>query len=312
MMRKVSSLMRDTSLPQLIWLGTGLHLFIALLSYLTWMATGNELWITLFFRYQGSLFFLLSGGIGLWLSLAVWRQFSPGDAMKPAWLLIFLSFVCHFSGDLLTHLLSVNSSLNPRLYLTGGWNEQSAWALKEWGQVIGGPGAMVLLAGGLMLVLRVYRRLGLLARLAAFDYALLGAVAAYTMRFIYDLLRWQAESTATVTILKAISWLSDPLLSLLLFEAILIRRSVIRMGSGLISRCWGAFTAGIFLTSVGDMGLWAAAQGYLKWPLSSITWYIWFLASAAYALGPAYQAQALSRASKEVARFAPEKRVEFA
>jgi hypothetical protein len=310
MRRKDSPITRQTSLPQLILLGTGGHLFIALLSYLAWIATGNDLWVTSFFNYQGSLFFLLCSGIGFGVSLMVWRQFSPRDAMRPAWFLIFLSFALRLSGDVLTHILSVNSWLNP--YLAGDWNEQAAMALKELGQVIGGPGAMVLLAGGLLLVLRMYRRLGLLARLTVFDYALVGAVTAYTLRFAYDLLEWQSDSPAPVTVLQAIKWLSDPLLSLLLFEAIFIRRSVIRMGSGLISRCWGAFTAGIFFTSVGDMGLWAVAQGYLNWPQSSITWYVWFLASAAYALGPAYQAEAMSRASKEVAGYAPEKRVEFA
>lgn len=216
--------------------------------------------------------------------------------MNSAWALILLSFVCRFSGDLLTHALSVNS------------NQE----LKEIGQVIGGPGSMVLLVIGLLLVLRVYRRLGMLARLRTLDYALLVAVIAYTLRFTYDLLRMLVEAPAPVTALKAINWLSDPLLSLLLFEAIFIRRSVIQMGLGLISRCWGAFTAGIFFTSVGDMGIWAVAQGYLQWPQSSITWYVWFLASAAYALGPAYQAKAMSQATKEVARYAPEKRVEFA
>jgi hypothetical protein len=293
MMRKDGPFMRHASLPRLIWLGTGLHLFVALLSYLAWMATGNELWITFFFRYQGALFLLLCSGAGVWLSLAVWRQFSPSDAMKPAWALILLSFICRFSGDILLHALS------------GGSNQ----ALKEIGQVIGGPGSMVLLAGGLLLVLRVYRRLGLLARLRTFDYALLVAVIGYTLLFTYDLLSWLGESPAPVTTLKAINWLSDPLLSLLLFEAIFIRRSVIQMGSGLISRCWGAFTAGIFFTSVGDMGIWAVAQGYLQWPQSSITWYVWFLASAAYALGPAYQSKAMSHATEEVARYAPEKPV---
>jgi hypothetical protein len=307
MRREVS---RYTSLPMYIILGTGLQFFVALLSYLAWTATGNELWITAFFNYQGTLFFLLCAGIGFWVSLTIWRELSPGDAMKPAWFLILISFALRFAGDVFTNLLCINSYLNPRVYLVDGWNEQTALALKEVGYVIGGPCAMIFLAGGLLLVLRLYRRLGLLARLTMFDYALIGAVTAYTLRFVYDLLRWQID--APISALRAINWLSDPLLSLLLIEAIFIRRSVIRMGSGFISRCWGAFTAGIFFTSVGDMGLWAIAQGYLNWPQSSITWYIWFLAGAAYALGPAYQLEAMSHASRESERYAHEKRVEFA
>lgn len=71
MLRKDGPFMRHTSPPRLIWLGTGLHLSIALLSYLLWAATGNELWITSFFRYQGALFLLLCSGAGVWLSLVV-------------------------------------------------------------------------------------------------------------------------------------------------------------------------------------------------------------------------------------------------
>jgi hypothetical protein len=290
MRREASSFTRYPSLPGLILLGTGLHLFLALLSYVAWIATGNDVWITSFFSYQGTLFFLLCDLIGFWISLKIWRQLSPGDAMNPAWLLITLSFALRLSGTVLAHLLKINSLLL--------------------GQVIGGPGAMVLLAGGLLLVLRVYRQLDMLAHLTVLDYVLVGGVTAYTIRFLYDLLGWLGEGP--VSVLKVVNWLSDPLLSLLLFEAIYIRRSVIRMGPGLISRCWGAFTAGIFFTSVGDMGLWAVAQGYLNWPQSSFTWYVWFLACAAYALGPAYQAQAMSRASEELASYESEKRVEFA
>jgi hypothetical protein len=53
------------------------------------------------------------------------------------------------------------------------------------------------------------------------------------------------------------------------------------------------FTAAIFLTSVGDIGLWASSKGYLPHFLEVASWYVWFLASAAYALGPAYQSQAM-------------------
>jgi hypothetical protein len=93
-----------------------------------------------------------------------------------------------------------------------------------------------------------------------------------------------------------ISWASDPLLCVLLVEAILIRRSAANLGWGLVSRCWMCFTAAIFLTSVGDIGLWAWSRGYLSHYLEVASWYVWFLASAAYVLGPAYQYQAILRA----------------
>jgi hypothetical protein len=38
--------------------------------------------------------------------------------------------------------------------------------------------------------------------------------------------------------------------------------------------------------------MWATAYEYIAWPYSAITWFIWYPASAAYALAPAYQVAA--------------------
>ena len=70
------------------------------------------------------------------------------------------------------------------------------------------------------------------------------------------------------------------------------------MGWGLIPRCWLAFTAAIFLTSLGDMGLWAVTEGYLPPALVALSWHIWFVAAACFALGPAYQLQAIVQATR--------------
>jgi len=69
------------------------------------------------------------------------------------------------------------------------------------------------------------------------------------------------------------------------------------MGWGLIARCWFSFTAAIFLTSLGDIGLWAWSKGFLSHGFEAASWYVWFLASAAYALGPAYQLKAMLHAT---------------
>jgi hypothetical protein len=59
-----------------------------------------------------------------------------------------------------------------------------------------------------------------------------------------------------------------------------------------------AFTAAIFLTSLGDMGLWAWAKGYLSPAMVALSWHVWFVAGACFALGPAYQLQAIAQASR--------------
>ncbi len=120
---------------------------------------------------------------------------------------------------------------------------------------------MIVLACGLLIVLRVYKRIGL--RRQAFgllDWVLLAVVFAYTARHIYEVL---GLIGSTASAYRVVGWSSDPLLSILLLEAVLLRRSVAASGGGLVAHCWGAFCAAIFLTSLGDMGIWAAAQGYL-------------------------------------------------
>jgi hypothetical protein len=89
-------------------------------------------------------------------------------------------------------------------------------------------------------------------------------------------------------------WLSDPFLSLLLIEAILVRRSVIRMGQGLVAKCWGMFVLAILITSAGDASIWAANHSLLSERVTALTWYIWFFAAAAFASAPAYQLAAIA------------------
>jgi len=97
------------------------------------------------------------------------------------------------------------------------------------------------------------------------------------------------------------------LLIVLLIEVICIRRSLLGMEWGLIARCWAAFAAAIALTALGNIGIWATWTGYLPWPWSSMVWYVWFLVSGAFALGPAYQVQAFrSIVGRTHREYAPE------
>jgi hypothetical protein len=78
----------------------------------------------------------------------------------------------------------------------------------------------------------------------------------------------------------------NPLLWVLLAEALLLFRSVRKMGAGWVSKCYGAFSAGIFLILVGNVAIWATHWGYLPWPWSALGWYVWIPAAAAFALAP--------------------------
>lgn len=286
---------------KLILFGVGIHLAVALYTYIAWELTGDDYALNLFFRYQGTIYFVACSSIELGMSLFAWRQFSPGEPLRRAWSLITMAAACHFAGGVFQHLLGSDSRLNPLRYCCGYLLETiPAESLHQFGLLVSGPLAMIFLGGGLWVVLRIYSRLGLLVRLTKIDFVLLFIVILYTLRFVYELIEWFRISAVTLTLNNVFSWASDPLLCLLLLEAIYIRRAVINMGGGLIARCWGAFTVAIFITSVGDIGLWDMSHGYLSAGLSALTWYVWFLASAAFALAPTYQVEVLIKAHERL------------
>ncbi|MGH9696342.1 MAG: hypothetical protein ACRD5Z_19495, partial [Bryobacteraceae bacterium] len=230
-----------------------------------------------------------------WLSFRCWRLFSSGDLLRPAWLLIAFSGLAQLAGGAL-RIAALPSPLNPLTFLPASAGRR----LMSWAAICGplfSPIYMLFLAGGLFYVVRACRQHGILGRLRALDILLLSIALVYTTNFVATVIFAPTQSTSTTFTQTVLSWTSDPLLCLLLFQAILVRRSVANMGWGLIARCWLSFTAAIFLTSVGDIGLWAWSKGVLPHVLEIASWYIWFLASAAYALGPAFQLQAMLHAT---------------
>ena len=282
----------------ILWL-TAAHLAIALAVFVIWRVTANDAWINLFFKYQGCLFFLVLAAIEAGLAWRVFRQFSPGEPMRIAWLFISIASFYRFTGYLFTQVLCVDSYLNPIYIARGSLDASVASACRQFGLLVSGPLHMAVLAAGLFLVLRILRRLNILSRLRAPDFIVLAGVAAFAVREFYEFFAWLQKTSEPTTFLKLLGWAVDPFLGILLLEAILIQRSAADTGWGLLALSWRAFAAGILLTLVGNIGIWATAQNYLPWPYSSITWYVWFLASTAYALGPAYQVEAYRRTLRD-------------
>lgn len=163
--------------------------------------------------------------------------------------------------------------------------------LSQIGLVVGGPLSMAFLAVGLGRVLGIQRKFHLVGSLTRGDKALLILVVAFSVSQLSINLPLLGGHPSLGTILL---WLSDPLLSLLLIEAILVRRSVIRMGQGLVAKCWGMFVLAIVITSAGDATIWASSHDLLSESMTALSWYIWFVAAAAFASAPAYQLAAMS------------------
>ena len=283
-----------------ILLLTAVHIAVSIIIFIFWRIVGDDTRIELFFAYQGSIFFVVCAAIELWLAWTAFRQFMPEEPMRAAWLLIMLASFYRFVGFIFSQILDTESYLN-LFYLAFGHQPDSFYlTCDRFGLLISGPLSMSALAAGLFLILRILRRLGMLSRLRVFDYLLIAAVAIFTIRQIYEIVQYVFSASSHFDLYKVLAWTSDPLLTILLIEAIFIRRSAIETGWGLLAKSWGAFSLGIFLTSLGDIGIWATTNHYyIPWPYSSITWYIWFFASAAFALGPAYQVEAFRHALRE-------------
>lgn len=257
-----------------------------------WLAADSTELFPLFFDYPGTLTILALNLAGFGLSIAARRQFSRGEPMHLVWTLLLVAAACNLAGGALTQVLGQNVRLNP-------FRSQPGWPGEVWrraGLILGGPVQTTLLLTGLAFALRIYRNAGIQARPRRPDWVLMGIATVFSAWEISDFVLHAPH--APVSFRQAINVTNDPLLSLLLIEAILIRRSALAMGRGLIARCWGAFTAGILLTFVGDIALWLSGESPIPLPLTATTWYLWFLVSGAYALAPAYQLEACRRASQ--------------
>lgn len=282
-----------------ILLVTAAYLACGMAAFAGWRITGKDVWVEEYFQVPAALAMVWLAAVELWLAVRALRQFEPGEMMHRAWYLIALAAFCDLAGAVSVQVFAARSPLNPLR------REASATLLQNWhygGQVIGGTMRFALLAVGLYHALRVYRRSGFLGKVKPADWAVLAAFGAYLAVVVYELVvafgagkpfQWR----------EAAGWPVDPLLCLLLFEAALLYRSVERMGGGWIGRCWKAYSVGILLTALGDIGTWAFSYGYLPYPWSSVIWYLWLPAAAAFALAPAYQLEAIHHAGAADGRY---------
>jgi hypothetical protein len=275
----------------MIWILLAFHLTLGMIAYAHFLVTGQYVVLGWYFSTLGTLFFLLMTAIECSLAVICRSWFDPDEPMRLAWGMIACAALARLAGVLLR---AVSDGHLPWGYwhrfggqLSGGLFTN----LSQIGLVVGGPLSMAFLAVGLGRVLGIQRKFHLLGSLTRGDKALLVLVVAFSVSQLSINLPLLGGHQSLGTILL---WLSDPLLSLLLIEAILVRRSVIRMGQGLVAKCWGMFVLAIVITSAGDATIWASSRNLLSESMTALSWYIWFVAAAAFASAPAYQLAAMS------------------
>jgi hypothetical protein len=279
------------------------YLTIGLLAFASWKFTGNIIWVEEYFRLPGALALVFLPAAELLFCLRVGREYSPGQPMRRAWDLIAISAGCDFAGALFVQILGTQTALNP-LSHSAWWSASEAASLRAYGQVLGGSLRFGFLAAGLFQALRSYRKSGFLARLAMIDWVLLAAAGAFVVREAADLI-FAMQHGKHPSPAEVLGWPTDPLLWMLLAESMLLYRSVCHMGPGWIGKCWKAFSLGVALIALGDIAIWATAYGYLPWPWSSLGWYVWLPAAAAFAMAPTYQLEAVWRAYAVRGRVSP-------
>jgi hypothetical protein len=280
------------------WISIGVfvsaYLALGLLALSYWQFTGNIRWVEEYFRRPGALSLVFLAAVELLFCVRVRREYSPAQPMRKAWNLIVISAGCDFAGALFVQILSAQTALNP-LSHTAWWSAAEAASLRAYGQVLGGSLRFAFLSAGLFLSLRSYRKSRFLAQLAVIDWVFLAAAGAFVLREAADLI-FALQHGKHPSPAEVLGWPTDPLLWLLLAESMLLYRSVSQMGPGWIGRCWKAFSVGVALVALGDIAIWATTYGYLPWPWSSLGWYLWLPAAAAFAMAPAYQLEAVHRA----------------
>jgi hypothetical protein len=270
------------------------YLAVGLLALIPSTLTGHYRAIELFFRYPGNVLQVGLAGVATWFSALVAGKFSPGEPLRLAWRLITFSAACDLFSQFAVHVLS--HPLVARLFDQRVMESHGPGAmLQQVGVLAGGTVRFAMLAVALWCVLRIYRLSGLLAPLEWIDGLALLAMAVYLGLEVREtVLAMRAGMRPPLGMI--LGWPTDPLLYVLLAQALLLYRSARQMRPGLIGKCWQAMAAGMMLVALGDFLLWAARSSYLPWPWSTVEWYVWLPSGAAFAVAPIYQLRAIHAA----------------
>ena len=253
-------------------------------------AAGPGAWLVALFRYPVPLTVLAVNVTGLVLCGMARREFLPEELLHRVWTLAMWAAGCLVTSGL-------------ALVLAGsGWfvgaGMAGAWLREAWtriGMALGGPVHTALLAAGFWAALGVYRRAGMLARPRGSDWLSIALAVVFGAGNAGGWLWGKPGEQAGIAAMAG--WLHGPLLGALLIEATLIRRSATQMGRGLIARCWDAFTLGIIVLFAMELAAWASRHSPIPAPMGATGWYLWLVASAAFAMAPAYQVEACRRAA---------------
>jgi hypothetical protein len=265
----------------IFWVGVA-NTLAGFLVWLHWYLTGDDRVITAFFEYPNAFCTLLVCGLSVVWCWDSARQFKAGDALRSGWYWLTAAAVAHLIGRSLALPGSDRFFVGPLV------------SLRDVGTTLGGPVQMLLLLSGLSLFAKHSIGIGLLKKLTRADYALLLFVGVLAGRTVNGI-AFYLNSGRAVTWTQVVQWLSDPLILLLLGVSVLLRRSIAALGQGMIANCWRSFIVAIVLTSLAGASAWCLDCSNRPPIWTSLGWFVWFIADAAFAMAPALQVAAVDR-----------------
>jgi hypothetical protein len=283
---------------------TGALLAAGLAVWLWWLYTDDVTPLLTYFLIPGAGFLVFAAVAETSLAARAMRAFGAGEPMRSVWSLIAVGGGFKIAGAVLAHVLASPSPMNPL------WGSQSEAreAVRFLGLLLGGAVPLLFLTVALTRVLRLYLKLGFRPSLKVIDMlAIVGGVS-QTLWAVSVAQRLVESGGAPPYWTAKLNWSSDPILCVLLVESLLLLRLVQQMGGGLIARCWTCYVLAVILTLIGDFSLWLEVAQFIPWQLLSPFWFFWFPAAACFALGPAYQVQAIQVAEAAGEPAAPELR----
>ncbi len=280
--------------------GTWLLLAVGSLAILDYTTTGETQFLRSFFAYCAGPFYLFAAIVEAFFAFAAAKGFESKEPLRRPWILLSVSAILHCVSQLLANLLNLTTYINPLYWIAPDFVRQHGEEVRVFGLHYFGDPRFILLGIAFWLILRAEKKAGLGVKLNNLEIILLCATGVWVMVHTITAVEWFITTTQDSSLTKQMSWIFDFALGGVTVLAILLRNSVKALEPGIIAEPWKCYSWAVFITCMGDAGIWAISYSILPPFLLNLSWLIWFPQVTMFALGPWWQYQAMKTAASEV------------
>lgn len=277
--------------------GTWLLLAVGSLAILDYTTTGETQFLRIFFAYSAGPFYLFAAIVEAAFAFAAAKGFEPQEPLRRPWILLSVSAIFHCFSQLLANILNLTTYINPLYWIAPDFVRQHGEEVRVFGLHYFGDPRFILLGIAFWLVLRAEKKAGLGVKLNYLEIFLLCATGVWVLVHTITAVEWFLTASQGSSLTKQISWLFDFALGAVTMLAIFLRNSVKPLEPGMLAAPWKCYSWAVFITCMGDAGIWAISYSVLPPFLLNLTWLIWFPQVTMFALGPWWQYQAMQTAA---------------